>query len=50
MDPQQNDSGKGLLAADRTLSRAIFRAASEVHKSADYIVERTAQADRMAAE
>lgn len=31
-------------------SRAIFRAASEAQKAVDYIMERTVQVDRMAAE
>ncbi len=41
---------EGWLAAMKEDSRAIFRAASEAQKAVDYIMERTAQADRMAAE
>jgi len=41
---------EGWLEAMKEDSRAIFRAASEAQKAVDYIMERTAQADRMAAE
>lgn len=38
------------LAAMKEDNRATLRAASEAQKAVDYIMERTAQADRMAAE
>ncbi len=41
---------EGWLEAMKEDSRAIFRAASEAQKAVDYIMDRTAQADRMAAE
>ena len=41
---------EGWLEAMKEDSRTIFRAASEAQKAVDYIMERTAQADRMAAE
>jgi antirestriction protein ArdC len=41
---------EGWLQAMNEDSRAIFRAASEAQKAVDYIMERTARADRMAAE
>jgi antirestriction protein ArdC len=41
---------EGWLEAMKEDSRAIFRAASEAQKAVDYIMTRTAQADRMAAE
>ncbi|WP_336246058.1 zincin-like metallopeptidase domain-containing protein [Mesobacterium pallidum] len=40
----------GWLEAMKEDSRTIFRAASEAQKAVDYIMARTAQADRMAAE
>ena len=41
---------EGWLEAMKEDSRAIFRAASEAQKAVDYIMARTGQADRMAAE
>ena len=41
---------EGWLEAMKEDSRAIFRAASEAQKAVDYIVDRTARADQMAAE
>ncbi|MEP4529568.1 MAG: zincin-like metallopeptidase domain-containing protein [Paracoccaceae bacterium] len=41
---------EGWLEAMKEDSRAIFRAASEAQKAVDYIMARTARADRMAAE
>ena len=41
---------EGWLEAMKEDSRAIFRAASEAQKAVDYIMNRTAQADRVAAE
>ncbi|MEO1194221.1 MAG: zincin-like metallopeptidase domain-containing protein [Pseudomonadota bacterium] len=41
---------EGWLEAMKEDSRAIFRAASEAQKAVDYIMARTAQADRLAAE
>lgn len=41
---------EGWLEAMTEDSRAIFRAASEAQKAVDYVMECTAQVDRMAAE
>jgi len=41
---------EGWLEAMKEDSRAIFRAASEAQKAVDYITDRTARADKMAAE
>ena len=41
---------EGWLEAMKEDSRAIFRAASEAQKAVDYIMDRTVQAERMAAE
>lgn len=41
---------EGWLAAMKKDNRAIFRAASEAQKAVDYIMTRTAQVDRIAAE
>ena len=41
---------EGWLEAMKEDSRAIFRAASEAQKAVDYIMDRTAQAEQMAAE
>ncbi len=41
---------EGWLEAMKEDSRAIFRAASEAQKAVDYIMDRTARADQMAAE